>query len=85
VEYVNIGTGGASALYENSLRLGGERRDRQFVERIADDLQMPLGQMQMDRRVPDVSVTQQHLDAAEVGAGSEQVRGIAMSPMPHAA
>ncbi len=35
--------------------------------------------MEVDRRVGEVRVTQQHLDRAQVGAGLEQVRGVGVA------
>ena len=41
--------------------------------------------MQIDGGVTDVGVTEQLLDSGKVGAGFQQVSGVAMPPMPHAA
>ena len=40
---------------------------------------MPLGEMQIDRRLFKVSMSEQHLDGAQVGAGLEQVCGKAVA------
>jgi 16S rRNA C1402 N4-methylase RsmH len=40
---------------------------------------MSLGQMQIDGRIADVGVTEEQLDAAEVGASFEQMGGIAVA------
>jgi hypothetical protein len=53
----------------------GGRRDRDFVERIGDGSQMLSGQVQIDGRVPNVGVTEQFLDAGEIGAGVQKVCG----------
>ena len=40
---------------------------------------MPLGEMQIDRRLFKVSMSEQHLDGAQVGAGLQQVCGKAVA------
>jgi hypothetical protein len=50
-------------------------RERECVERAGGAAEMPLGEMQVDRRFLKVAMTQQHLDGAQVGAGFEQMRG----------
>jgi hypothetical protein len=42
---------------------------------------MPPGEMQVDRRLLEVTMTEQHLDGAQVGTGFEQMRGKAVAPM----
>ena len=39
---------------------------------------MPTRQMQIDRRVGKLGVSEQHLDGAKIGAGLKQVRGVAV-------
>ena len=40
---------------------------------------MPPGEMQVDRRLLEVTMTEQHLDGAQVGTGFEQMRGKAVA------
>jgi hypothetical protein len=41
--------------------------------------------MQVHGRVFELGMAQQYLNRAQIGAGFEQVGGIAVPPMPHAA
>jgi hypothetical protein len=49
--------------------------DREYIQRTADGAEMPPGEMQVNRRLLEVTMAQQHLDGAQVGAGSEQMGG----------
>jgi hypothetical protein len=40
--------------------------------------------MQIDRRFLQIAMSQQHLNGAQVGAGFEQVRSKAVTPIYHA-
>ncbi len=44
-----------------------------MVEGIGDGLQVFSGQVQIDGRIPDVGVSEQYLNGAQVRAGFEQV------------
>jgi hypothetical protein len=44
---------------------------------------MPLRKMQIDGCNFEVSMTEQYLDGAQVGAGLKKVCGKAMSPISH--
>ena len=54
-------------------------RERECIERAGGGVEMPLGEMQVDRRFLKVAMTQQHLDGAQVGTGFEQVCGEAVA------
>ena len=53
--------------------------DRECIQRTAGGAEMPPGEMQIDRRLLKVTMTQQHLDGAQVGAGFEQMSGKAVA------
>ena len=59
-------------------------RKRECIERAGGCAEMPLGQMQVDGRYFEVSMAEQDLNRAQVGAGFEKVCGEAMSPIYHA-
>ena len=40
---------------------------------------MLSGQVQIDGRVPDIGVAEQFLNSGEIGAGFQQVRGVAVA------
>ena len=58
----------------SSLRREGER-----IERAGGRAQMPLRKMQVNRRYFEVSMAEQDLNGAQVGASFEKVCGEAMS------
>ena len=64
----------------SSLRREGER-----IERAGGRAQMPLRKMQVNRRYFEVSMAEQDLNGAQVGASFEKVCGEAMATMPHSA
>jgi hypothetical protein len=45
---------------------------------------MPLGQMQVDRRYFKISMAEQDLDGAQVGAGFKKVSRETVTPIYHA-
>jgi hypothetical protein len=49
------------------------------IERAGGRAEMPLGQMQVDGRYFKISMTEQNLDGAQVGAGFKKVCGETMS------
>jgi hypothetical protein len=51
----------------------------QRIERIGHRLQMTTRQMQVDRGIGELRVTEQHLDSAKIGACFVQMRGEAMA------
>ena len=53
--------------------------ERECIERAGGCAQMPLREMQIDRCLFEVPMSEQHLDGAQVGAGFEQMCGEAMS------
>ena len=53
--------------------------DRECIQRTGGGAEMPLGEMQIDRRLLQVAMSEQHLDGAQVGAGFEQMRGKAVA------
>ena len=46
---------------------------------------MTPGQVQVDRGVGELGMTQQNLDRAQIGAGFERVGGKTVTPMPNSA
>ena len=54
-------------------------RQRECIERAGGCVEMPLGEMQVDRGFFKVAMSEQHLDGAQVGAGFKQMRGEAMA------
>ncbi len=46
-------------------------RQRECIERAGGGAEMPLGEIQVDRRFFKVAMSEQHLDGAPVGAGFE--------------
>jgi len=48
-------------------------------------MQVTLGQMQVDRGVLDIGVSQQQLDRAQVSSGFQQMSGIGVPAMPRSA
>ena len=48
------------------------------LERVGNRLQMPSRQMQVDGRVIELSMAEQHLNGPQVGAGFQQVGGEAV-------
>src|ERR1035437_1491866 len=63
----------------STVLLSSLRSERECIERAGGRAQMPLGQMQIDGRYFEVSMAEQYLDGAQVGAGFKQVCGEAMS------
>ena len=61
----------------SSLSREGER-----IERAGGCAEMPLGQMQVDGSDLEVSMAEQYLDGAKVGAGFKQMCGEAMATIP---
>jgi len=61
---------------------GGGRGDGKSVEWVGDSLEVLARQMQIDRGVADVGVAEQLLDGGKIGAGFQQVGGIAVAPIP---
>ena len=55
------------------------RREREGIERAGGRAEMPLGQMQVDGSDFEVTMTEQYLDRAQVGAGFEKMCGEAVS------
>jgi hypothetical protein len=55
------------------------RDDLQLLERIRGRLQVAPRQVQIDRRVREVGVAEEHLDGAEVRARLQQMRRVRMS------
>jgi hypothetical protein len=53
--------------------------DRERVQRIRHGLQMLLGEMEIQHRVPDLHMAEEQLNRPEVRATLEQVRGIRMA------
>jgi hypothetical protein len=49
-------------------------REREGIERAGGRAEMSLGQMQVDGSDLEVSVSEQYLDGAQVGAGFKKVR-----------
>ena len=49
------------------------------IQRTAGGAEMPPGEMQIDRGLLQVAVSQQHLDGPQVGSGLEQMGGKAMA------
>ena len=49
------------------------------VQRTGSGAEMPLREMQIDRRLFQVAVPEQHLNGAQVGAGFQQMSGKAMA------
>jgi len=58
-------------------------RERECIERAGGCAEMPLRKMQIDGCNFEVSMTEQYLDGAQVGAGLKKVCGKAMSPISH--
>ena len=56
--------------------LGGflDSSDRQCIQRTAGGVEMTPGQMQIDRSLFQVTMTQQHLDGSQISASLEQMR-----------
>jgi hypothetical protein len=59
--------------------------DADLIERVDRCVKLLLRQMQIDRGVFQVRMTQQKLNRAEIRACFQQVRGISMAPMLHEA
>ena len=55
------------------------RRHLQLLEGIRRRLQMAPREVEIDGRVREVGVPEQHLDGAQVGAGLQQMRRVAVS------
>ena len=53
------------------MRLFSFCSEREGIERAGGCAEMPLGEMQIDRRFLKVAMPEQHLDSAQVGAGFE--------------
>jgi hypothetical protein len=49
------------------------QREGECIERAGGGAEMPLGEMQVDRRFFKVAMSEQHLDGAQVGAGLKQM------------
>ena len=54
-------------------------REREGIERAGGRAEMPLGQMQVDGSDFEVSMAEQDLDGAQIGAGFKKMCGEAMS------
>ena len=61
------------------LRLFSFSADRECIERTAGGAEMPPGEMQIDRRLLQVAMPEQHLNGAQVSTGFEQMRGKAVA------
>ena len=55
------------------------RRERESIKRAGGRAEMPLGQMQVDGSDLEVSMTEQYLDGAQVGAGFKKMCGEAVT------
>src|SRR5208282_699161 len=53
--------------------------NRECIQRTAGGAEMSPGEMQIDRRLLQVAMPEQHLDGTQVGAGFEQMRGKAVA------
>jgi hypothetical protein len=58
-----------------ALRLLSLLQDRECIEWTSGGTEVPPGEMQIDRRFLEVTMSQQHLDGSEVGAGFQQMGG----------
>ena len=52
-----------------------------LLQRVDGGVQMTLGQVEVDDRVFQFLMAQQHLDGTQIGTGFQQVRGKAVAPM----
>ena len=48
-------------------------RERECIKGAGGCAEVPLGQMQIDRRLLKVALTEQHLDGAQVSAGFQKM------------
>jgi hypothetical protein len=53
--------------------------DRECIQRTSGGAEMPPGEMQIDRRFLEVTMSEQHLDGSQVGAGFQQMGGKAVA------
>ena len=58
------------------------RRECERIERAGGRAEMPLGQMQVNRRYFKISMAEQDLDSAQVGAGFKKVGRETVSTIP---
>ena len=53
--------------------------NRECIQRTTSGAEMSPGEMQIDRRLLQVAMPEQHLNGAQVGTGFEQMRGKAVA------
>ena len=58
---------------------------RDLIQRIGGSAEMPARQMQINRGVLQMPVSQEQLDGAQICSGLQHVGREAVPPMPHAA